>query len=68
LTAPVAFANTPPRSLQPIGRRWGEHRLSGIGLGIEQTAIVGFRRPADPSGQPLFSGSEQAATYNGGRV
>jgi aspartyl-tRNA(Asn)/glutamyl-tRNA(Gln) amidotransferase subunit A len=45
LTAPVAFANEPPPSLQVIGRREEEHRLLEIGLALEAAGIVGFRWP-----------------------
>ncbi|MBN2113228.1 MAG: hypothetical protein JW785_03775 [Acidimicrobiia bacterium] len=46
LTAPVAFPNEPPPSLQVIGRRGGEHLLLEIGLALEQAGIVAFRPPA----------------------
>lgn len=46
LAAPVAFPNDPPPSLQLVGRRWEEHRLLEIGLGLEEAGIVAFRWPA----------------------
>jgi len=45
LAAPVAFSGDVPPSLQLVGRRWEEHRLLEIGLGLEQAGLVAFRPP-----------------------
>jgi aspartyl-tRNA(Asn)/glutamyl-tRNA(Gln) amidotransferase subunit A len=46
IAGPAPSPNQPPASLQVVGRRWGERHLLEIGLALEETGVVGFRRPA----------------------
>ena len=45
LALPIASSETPPASMQIIGRTWGEAVLLEIGLGLESAGVVGVGRP-----------------------
>lgn len=45
LAVPIASRETPPASLQLIAPGWGESRLLGIGLGLEDADLIRVGRP-----------------------
>ncbi len=45
LSVPLAIAGTPPPSVQLIGPMWSEHRLLGLGKGLEAAGLVDVACP-----------------------
>lgn len=50
LALPIPGSSRPPASLQMVGPRFGEARLLGIGLGLEESGLIGAGHP------PIFFG------------
>lgn len=55
LALPISSSETPPASMQIIGRTWGEADLLEIGLGLESAGIVGVGSPPITAPSPEAS-------------